>query len=95
MWTFVFIIIAFSVGVNFVVKRLPNSLAVVCIAGGFLNVAHEFVNGSGSVRPADLFFWIPMIAALGALVSLPIGLVVGIPFYFFRKSAKRTKVNGE
>lgn len=67
-----------------------RAVLIGALAASLVNIAHEMLTQDHAPRPADLFFWIPMMGVMGVAAALPIAVGVGIPFYLMRRKRCRT-----
>lgn len=73
--------LALSATVHGFVRRYGWAVLTSAIA----NLVHEAFLHDFQVRPADVFFLIPMLFFRGMLLALPVAALVGLPFYVIRR----------
>jgi hypothetical protein len=76
---------ALSIAAHWFVRRYWWAVLISIAACSLANVVHEVFLHAFQIRPADAFFWIPMLFVHGALFALPVATLVGIPFYVIRR----------
>jgi hypothetical protein len=70
------------------IRRYWVTCLLVALTSSGLNIAHEIITHDFHVRTSDVLFWLPMLFGYGAAFAFPITLLIGLPFYFYRRSRK-------
>jgi hypothetical protein len=74
-----------SVAANWFVRRCWLAVIISAVASSVANIGHEIYLHNFQIRPVDAAFWIPVIFIQGVLFSLPVAVMVGVPFYLVRR----------
>lgn len=74
------------------IRRYRFAVLVGAASMSLVNLGHELTRQNFTVRPADLAFWIPMLFLMGFLVTVPVTVLVGIPFQIVRRKRRSQSV---
>ena len=83
---YVALVVVAAVIAHALIGRFWLTTGILAVGCSILNIAHEIVTHDFHVRPSDVAIWLPMLFVYGAVVAFPIASVVGLPFYFHRRS---------
>ena len=82
------IVASIALLVHALLKHYWIACAVGAIGSSFINVLHEAWKLDFKIDPADVAFWIPALLIMGVAIALPVVILVGLPFWWFRNRSK-------
>lgn len=92
VFIFVGLCIALSLAAHWFVRRYWLAVLISITACSLANILQEIYLHDFQITPSDAFGWIPLLFVLGALFTLPVAALIGIPFYAIRRRRRLNSV---